>query len=84
VAAKEEEVEEMGEDLAEEKEEATGEDLAEEKAVDSVEEMGEETGEAGEGEMVEGTEEGKGVVGGGMAVGMEARAAVSARTIQQP
>ena len=37
-----------------------------------------------EGEMVEGTEEGKGVVGGGMAVGMEARAAVSARTIQQP
>jgi len=49
-----------------------------------VEEMGEETGEAGEGEMVEGTEEGKGVVGGGMAVGMEARAAVSARTIQQP
>jgi hypothetical protein len=70
--------------LAEEKEEATGEDVAEEKAVDSVEEMGEETGEAGEGEMVEGTEEGKGVVGGGMAVGMEARAAVSARTIQQP
>ena len=40
--------------------------------------------EDGDAEMEEEPGEGKGVVVGGMAVGMEARAAVSARTIQQP
>jgi hypothetical protein len=51
-------------------------------AEDWEEDLGEE--ETEEEAKVGGTEEGKGVVGGGMAVGMEARAAVSARTIQQP